>query len=428
MMWISFSAYKPAQKNTSEEVKNLFLKNTENFHNKCEELANVIQLLQQNQTSIQNAKKTFISTKQSYKSIEFLLEYLDPDLAKSMNGAPVPSIEVDNAEYLRLGNLEPSFALISPEGLQVIEEIIFADTIDQQELSKAIPISHSLVEKSAMFIESIGNQPLSEKQILESLREQIIRVMTMGITGFDAPAAGNEMSNTALSLQALLDVTNILKTSAKGSNLKLLDMATDQLENAINYLNKNTDFDTFDRLYFTRELANPIFKTFTLLQAAYINYPKNALVTNPINNKADNIFSKDFLIPAFYAKQDQQVANNKMIELGKTLFFDPVLSSNNERACASCHSPEKAFTDGLEKSMAFDFKGNLVRNSPTLLNAVFTKSYFWDGRVEYLQDQVPDVVLNKVEFHNTFKNIVEKLNTSAAYMQLFKNAFKRARW
>ncbi|MGZ5303204.1 MAG: cytochrome-c peroxidase, partial [Bacteroidia bacterium] len=131
----------------------------------------------------------------------------------------------------------------------------------------------------------------------------------------------------------------------------------------------------------------------------------------------------DFLLSSYYAKQDQNKTNPQLIELGKILFFDPVLSSNNERSCASCHNPEKAFTDGREKSIAFDSKVNLSRNSPTLLNAIFSKAYFWDGRVEYLQDQISDVVSNKAELHGSYKDVVEKLKTSDTYKKLFKNAF-----
>lgn len=110
--------------------------------------------------------------------------------------------------------------------------------------------------------------------------------------------------------------------------------------------------------------------------------------------------------------------------LGKVLFFDPVLSSNNQRSCASCHAPSKAFTDGQVRSLAFDAKGKTLRNSPTLLNAVYSTAYFWDGRAQYLQDQVPDVVNKADELHGNYEQVTEKLQQSAEYRQLFKRAFK----
>jgi cytochrome c peroxidase len=83
-----------------------------------------------------------------------------------------------------------------------------------------------------------------------------------------------------------------------------------------------------------------------------------------------------------------------------------------------------AFTDGMPKSLAFDFKGNVRRNSPSLINAIYSTAYFWDGRTEYLQDQVTDV-LNKVdELHGTYEEVVHKLKMSKEYKELFKNAFK----
>ena len=56
-------------------------------------------------------------------------------------------------------------------------------------------------------------------------------------------------------------------------------------------------------------------------------------------------------------------------QLGELLFFEPGLSVNGKRSCASCHRPEKAFTDHRSTSRALRFAGNLSRNSPTLLNA-----------------------------------------------------------
>ncbi len=423
VLLFSLSAYKPSPKNTSESVKQLLIKDVNSFTEKTRKLSESLQLVSAGQSKITQAQDTFYQAKQAYKRIEFLVEYLDAELAKSINGAPLPKVAVNEADYLRLNKNEPAFVVFQPEGLQVIEELIFADETGKDEIEKALALTYKLQEKNALFAASLVNQFISEKQVLESIREQMIRVMTMGITGFDAPAAGNEMANAAQSLQPVLEVLEIFNQSAEKDKKQLLTNAENHIKSAILYLTENTDFETFDRLYFIRDLGNPSLAALTKLQNAYMVSPKNALALKPLNNNALNLFDANFLNAVYYAKQDQNEANEKLTELGKLLFFDPVLSANNERSCASCHNPEKAFTDGRQKSVAFDVKGNVNRNSPSLLNVIFSKAYFWDGRVEYLQDQVPDVVSNKAELHGSYKDVVQKLQTSYAYRQLFKGAF-----
>lgn len=75
------------------------------------------------------------------------------------------------------------------------------------------------------------------------------------------------------------------------------------------------------------------------------------------------------------------------IELGRRLFFDRRLSRNSSIACSSCHDPERAFSDGRPVAAGvFDRKGR--RNSPALINRGYGRSFFWDGRVATLEEQV----------------------------------------
>jgi cytochrome c peroxidase len=110
-------------------------------------------------------------------------------------------------------------------------------------------------------------------------------------------------------------------------------------------------------------------------------------------------------------------------KLGELLFFDPVLSGNNKRACASCHNPEKAFSDGFEKGVSYE-KSDLDRNTPSLLNTIFQKNFFYDGRARQLEQQANDVLHNQKEMNSTIEDMISKLNQSQEYQQLFKRSFK----
>ena len=82
-----------------------------------------------------------------------------------------------------------------------------------------------------------------------------------------------------------------------------------------------------------------------------------------ISPDARNLYEADIFNPDFFAPSEEAYLTKAKIELGKFLFFDPILSDNNERACASCHKPELAFTDSLIKSVKFERKeGDLPRN------------------------------------------------------------------
>src|SRR5215471_18305040 len=84
------------------------------------------------------------------------------------------------------------------------------------------------------------------------------------------------------------------------------------------------------------------------------------------------------------------------IALGQKLFFDGRLSADGSVACASCHNPERAFTDG--KAASVGIHGQVgQRNSPTILNALYNKAQFWDGRAKTLEDQAALPIINPIE-------------------------------
>ena len=84
------------------------------------------------------------------------------------------------------------------------------------------------------------------------------------------------------------------------------------------------------------------------------------------------------------------------IALGKKLFFDKRLSADNTQQCASCHKPEKGFTDQQPTSDGIHHQFG-QRNAPTMLNAAFNVLQFWDGREPTLEDQAKDPIINPIE-------------------------------
>lgn len=111
-----------------------------------------------------------------------------------------------------------------------------------------------------------------------------------------------------------------------------------------------------------------------------------------------------------------------IIELGKTLFFDPRLSGSGKISCATCHQPELNWTDGKEKSIGHEGAVN-KRNSPTIQNSWFYSRLFWDGRSKDLQDQAFAPINSESEMHSEMPDVMRKLRNSKGYKELFKKAF-----
>jgi cytochrome c peroxidase len=92
-------------------------------------------------------------------------------------------------------------------------------------------------------------------------------------------------------------------------------------------------------------------------------------------------------------------------------------------SCVTCHNPQKGFSDGLPKSSTNTTGIQNKRNSPGLIDAGYSKRFFWDLRAHNLEKQVTHVVDNTLEFNTDFKTIARKLKQSAEYRKLFNEAY-----
>lgn len=116
------------------------------------------------------------------------------------------------------------------------------------------------------------------------------------------------------------------------------------------------------------------------------------------------------------------VVVDRRVELGKKLFFDPILSRDRKVSCASCHKAEHGFADDKPVSIGIDGqKGD--RNTPTVFNASNLKLLFWDGRAKGLEDQALGPIQNPKEMGETIENVLKKLNNHPFYSKEFKEAF-----
>jgi cytochrome c peroxidase len=128
---------------------------------------------------------------------------------------------------------------------------------------------------------------------------------------------------------------------------------------------------------------------------------------------------KGFPVPE--VPKDNLISKEK-VELGKALFFDPILSRDSTISCASCHNPTKAFTDNLTASEGLNGV-KTARNTPTLLNVSYSPYFFMDGGVPTLEMQSLAPIDGHQELGFTVKEGVERLEKSPRYLDLFNRAF-----
>jgi cytochrome c peroxidase len=125
---------------------------------------------------------------------------------------------------------------------------------------------------------------------------------------------------------------------------------------------------------------------------------------------------------AYYVPKDNPMIAAK-VELGRKLFFDKRLSSDGTISCATCHDPDLAFADGKKVAEGVGGKRG-VRNSPSLLNAMFNSGQFWDGRVESLEGQAVMPLVNPDEMGSqTHDQVVTRLKNIPEYASQFQEVF-----
>ncbi len=112
----------------------------------------------------------------------------------------------------------------------------------------------------------------------------------------------------------------------------------------------------------------------------------------------------------------------QQIDLGRYLFFDPILSADKSLSCASCHHPDLGFADGQARSRGIG--GSPVpRAAPTLWNVAFLKHFFWDARAATLEEQMLGPLYDAAEMGNNPAQLLADLAANEDYVRLFHDAF-----
>ncbi|MFD2602688.1 cytochrome-c peroxidase [Flavobacterium suzhouense] len=429
----------------SDHFRNIIVSQTDLLNQEIISLNNVAVLYRQGDGTLKQLRQQLIKTRLAFKRTEGVLEYYFPKHIKSyINGAPLhhldpyPVKEEFNTnnyygispeaysktlpiDHLNTDHYRGAQRVVAPVGLQVLDETVFADgDVDAGEVVK---LTAGLKDTYATLVEAVKKRNyFYEHEIMEAVRLELVRVFTMGVTGFDTPGSLNAMEEAAASLRGMQEVLKPLLQRLPEAERQQLEL---NIKTAVTYLEKNHDFDSFDRLTFLMEHINPLYDSFRKMQInLHIKSTQEISgETSSWNAYSKGIFAEDFLNPYYYTLLKESDDSEALRNLGKQLFYDTSLSNNEKMSCASCHRPEMAFSDGVAKSLASVEGKSVLRNSPSLINAVFSDRYFYDLRAVDLEEQAEHVIENHMEFNTNFPELIKKLGNNTIYRVLFEKAF-----
>ena len=371
------------------------------------------------QAGIEKVKKQIGITRTNLKGLDFWLRYVEPIAYKKING-PLPVewetevFEKFEKPYRREGS-----------GLTLAELYLDEKIVEKDSLIDLI--QSSIIAVGTYMADSITSQLQAHHHFYLANRLFILNLAAIYTTGFECP----DTSRIIPELRSMLaDVRKIyFSFNESFSNTALSQNYLSLYNNAIAFVNNQpADYGRFDHFTFIRDYVNPLFKINQQFIKQYGVYTKS-YVDYSLNNAGSSIFSKDLYFgqntKGIFLRVDDQNTLQEIERIGKLLFYDPILSGNNQRSCNSCHKSTTYFTDTiLSTSFQFDRQNPLSRNTPSLINATYNHLLMLDGKHISLQNQGKDVITNPLELGSNEREVVQKILNCNEYKKAFKSFLK----
>ncbi len=353
------------------------------------------------------------------KNIDFWLRYFEPNAYRKING-PLP-VEWENEVFEKF---EPPYRR-QGAGLSLAEIYLDNPPLNKDSLIGLINKSQEAIK--TFEADSISFQLNSYDHFFLANRLFLLNLAAIYTTGFECP----DTSHVIPELKAMLMGTKEIYFNFNRSfpQTSMSKEYLDWFEKTILFVNgQGAGFSSFDQFIFISEYVNHLFE----LNQRFINvYKVRSINFNDytLNNNSQSIFDKSLYASqntkGLYSMVEDEQSLNKIRYIGKLLFYDPILSGNNMRSCASCHKPKEYFTDTTVKTaLQFDKQNRLPRNTPTLINSLYNHLLMLDGKHISLQAQGRDVITSANEMNSNEKELIRKVNSCKEYKEAFKSFLK----
>ena len=357
----SFSLFQPSEEDEKNAIINEVVHGIYEVHLneltiKLNDLKTGLNAGKFDEISLNKLKSLFKEARILYKKNEAFSAYFFPASDLNMNGPVISEVEYEEERRRKL-------LIVEPTGFQVIESLLYSDDVSKNHQEIVVQLNNMISVYSSVS-KALCSVKMNERQFIEAIQSEINRHFTLGISQFDTPLSGNSIMEIKSSLIVVQSMIRLIYSNEMES--EILEVRN-LLDKTIAYLEKVPDISKLEQLECLRECYVPL----SSAVAAYLGLMVRPVFSQTTALRIDqkSIFDKEGFNAFFYNPRGFDKKYSPLVaELGKILFFDPVLSSNNKRACASCHRPDLAFTDGVKTSSGFHAGMSLSRNAPTILN------------------------------------------------------------
>lgn len=397
-----------ASSTTTISLENPTARAKQYYHSRVLELAAQLNQLHndiRNNKPLKTIQSDFLRSRLAYKKIELFIGYYQEGDEPGFNGIPTGFIEEEDPD-----------AYQEPQGLQVIETFLFPKYHAAQKDSLLYFTGKLKTMAEGMSRNTTALNP--DQYLPDAVMEELYRILTLGITGFDTPLSPNAIPEAAAALETVRFVMSCYQKSMQSARIRS-EEGLRLVDQSIQYCRTHPSFTRFNRMQFIRNYLNPVCEWWgkTVKQ---LGYPENASRYTLIR-KTGSLFRRNSLRTDAYLGDDRFTPLRAA--LGKKLFYEQRLSATGRRSCASCHQPDKAFTDGLPTALQSDEHSPLPRNTPTLWNAALQHNLFHDSRQTSMDRLVIEVLSNEKEMNSGSEQAIEKIITDTAYADLFRTAY-----
>ena len=390
------------------------------FKNNQKELLN---LIQKNDSFSENTTglimKKIRENRLKLKEIDFWLRYLEPVAYKKINGPLPVEWETEVFEKWEAPYKRDGYGLTLAE-IYLSEKVINKDTLVNL-------IKPTLPATDVFLHDSISRNLNSYHHFFLANRLFILNLAAIYTTGFECPDPDNVIPELLYMLTSVRDLYKAFDQNFP--SYKINNNYISLFEKTIAFVQEQPgDISRFDHFSFLQNFINPLYR---LNAEMIINYDVRSTNFNDysLNRNSMSIFDK-----SLYRGQNQKgvfigIDNEEQLKelkaVGKLLFFDPILSGNNKRSCASCHKPTQYFTDTtVTTNLQFDQKNLISRNTPSLVNAVYNHLMMLDGKHTTLENQARDVITNPLEMGSQEAEVLKKVLSCEEYKKVFKKYLK----
>jgi len=365
--------------------------------------------------SMQEIKSQIILCRNYLKEMDFWFRYLEPISYKKING-PLP-VEWETEVFEKF---EKPY---KREGAGLTLATLYLDepVIEKEVLLKLIRESEEAVK--VYHADSITSNLKTYHHFYLCNRLFLLNLATIYTTGFECPETDRVVPELIVLLESVGQIYQLFNKSFPEQTLPSDYLA--HYHSTIEFVKQQSDsYEQFDHFTFLKEYVNPLFiknqkliLDYKVVSKSYVDYS--------LNKSATSIFSKALYngqnTKGVFIRVKDPLVLAEIDRIGKLLFYDPILSGNNLRSCASCHKPTEYFTDTVaSSSLHFNRKDALQRNSPSLINVEYNHLIMLDGKHISLQGQTKDVMFNATEMGSDEVEALKKILSCKEYKTAFQ--------